>query len=122
MQAAWLKLLLSSPVLLEATLAIGLRHWAPGSTWARSAEILASRSLRRAIRDIDAGEYCSDAALTAALTMAFGERLVHDRVRWNTHIDGAVQIIRARHQRGVLVASPMLIDILIWFVPWLMSL
>ncbi|RYC59100.1 hypothetical protein CHU98_g7107 [Xylaria longipes] len=112
-EAAWISLLISEPALVESSLAIGLRHWPPERDCQQIACELSSKAAETIIQRIGSGRGASDAVLAAVLTMAFGERLVHNDLAWNIHIDGAVQLIYERISRGLPSLAPWLEDLLI---------
>ncbi|KAI0968558.1 hypothetical protein F4678DRAFT_464172 [Xylaria arbuscula] len=111
-EAAWVRLLLSEPALVESSMAFGLRHWSPDAEYQQAACDHFSKATENIIQRIGSGQGTSDAVLASVLTMAFGERLVHNNLAWNVHIDGAVQMVNERIARGLPTLPPMLKTIL----------
>ncbi|KAI0551809.1 hypothetical protein F4679DRAFT_124729 [Xylaria curta] len=112
-EAAWIRLLLSEPALFESSMAIGLRHWSPCREYQMIAYESSSKAIKTIIQCIGSGRGVTDAVLAAVLTMAFGERLVHDDLAWNIHIDGAVRLVCERISQGLPALSPWIEDFLI---------
>ncbi|KAI1362984.1 hypothetical protein F5Y08DRAFT_310805 [Xylaria arbuscula] len=112
-EQAWINLLVSEPALVESSLAFALRHWSPGNDYQQIACNFSSKATKTIIQRIASGRGVSDAVLAAILTMAFGERIVHNDVAWNVHIDGAVQLVTERASRGLPALSPLLEHLLI---------
>lgn len=113
-EAAWLGLLLSDPALLDATLAVGMRHWSPEPGWKWNAGIHQHRAVRSMIERIGSGTASTDGALAAALTMAFGERLLGNDGEWSVHIDGVAQLIRERRSRGISREPSWFFSLMVW--------
>ncbi|KAI0448233.1 hypothetical protein F5B21DRAFT_498247 [Xylaria acuta] len=99
-EAAWISLLISEPALVESSMAVGLRHWSSDRDYQQIACNFSSKATETIIQRIGSGRGTSDAVLAAVLTLAFGERLVHNDLAWNIHIDGAVQLVYERISRG----------------------
>ncbi|EED13371.1 hypothetical protein TSTA_058600 [Talaromyces stipitatus ATCC 10500] len=100
-EAAWVELFGSNPALVEATMAIGTRHWSPQPSWQWQADMCSSNALQSIIQQISWRQTHTDGFLAAVLTMAFGARLMHSDSAWEVHADGLVQIIRERRSQGV---------------------
>ncbi|KAI1172786.1 hypothetical protein F4777DRAFT_581549 [Nemania sp. FL0916] len=111
-EAAWIRLLISEPALVESSMAFALRHWSTIKDSQRIADDITSQAMENIIQRIRTGQGATDAVLAAALTMAFGERLLHNNRAWSIHIDGAVQVVNVRISRGLPTLSPWLEDIL----------
>ncbi|KAI0858865.1 hypothetical protein F4860DRAFT_287598 [Xylaria cubensis] len=111
-EAAWIRLLLSEPALFESSMAIGLRHWSPCREYQMIACESSSKATETIIQRIGSGQGVTDAVIAAVLTMAFGERLVHNDLAWNIHIDGAVRLVRERISQGLPALSPWIEDFL----------
>ncbi|TRX96399.1 hypothetical protein FHL15_002671 [Xylaria flabelliformis] len=111
-EAAWIRLLLSEPALFESSMAIGLRHWSPCREYQLIACESSSKATETIIQRIGSGRGVTDAVIAAVLTMAFGERLVHNDLAWNIHIDGAVRLVRERISQGLPALSPWIEDFL----------
>ncbi|KAI0502852.1 hypothetical protein F5B22DRAFT_631659 [Xylaria bambusicola] len=112
-EEAWISLLVSEPVLVESSMAFGLRHWSRSTDYQQLACDFSSKATENIINRIGTGRGFTDAVLAAVLTMAFGERIVHNDVAWNIHIDGAVQLVTERVSRGLPALSPLLEELLI---------
>lgn len=116
MEAAWVEFLSSDSAVLDATLAVGVRHWTPGPSWEQCAQLHSSRALQGMVRHICSGRAHTDAAFVTAVTMAFGERLAHNEAAMELHIDGIVQLISERRSRGISPVPSLFVNLLIWFV------
>ncbi|KAI1421932.1 hypothetical protein F5Y12DRAFT_663562 [Xylaria sp. FL1777] len=112
-EAAWISLLISKPATVESFIVFGLRHWSPDKDYQEVLCDHSSKATKNIIQHIDSGRGTTDAVLAAVLTIAFGERLVHNDLAWNIHIDGAVQMVNERRLLGLPAMSPLLEDILI---------
>ncbi|KAK5633676.1 hypothetical protein RRF57_009390 [Xylaria bambusicola] len=112
-EEAWISLLVSEPVLVESSMAFGLRHWSQDNDYQQLACDFSSKATENIINRIGTGRGITDAVLAAVLTMAFGERIVHNDVAWNIHIDGAVQLVIERVSRGLPAVSPLLEELLV---------
>ncbi|KAI1271090.1 hypothetical protein F5Y07DRAFT_393013 [Xylaria sp. FL0933] len=112
-EATWISLLMSEPALVESSMAFGLRHWSPDSDYQQIACQYSSKATENIIQRIGSGRAATDAVVAAVLTMAFGERLVHNDLAWNIHIDGAVQMVNERIHQGLPALPPLLETILI---------
>lgn len=99
-EAAWIGLHISEPALIESAMAVGARYWSPDAPYQQQAEAHLSEATDVIIQRIDSGQASSDAVLMAVFTMAFGERLRHDEVAWNIHIDGLAKLISERRSQG----------------------
>ncbi|KAI1288167.1 hypothetical protein F5Y03DRAFT_98836 [Xylaria venustula] len=111
-EAAWVRLLLSEPALVESSMAFGVRHWSLDREYQQVACDHFSKATENIIQRIASGQGTSDAVLASVLTMAFGERLVNNHLAWNVHIDGAVQLVNERILQGLPTLPPMLKTIL----------
>ncbi|KAH8692345.1 hypothetical protein BGW36DRAFT_304164 [Talaromyces proteolyticus] len=100
-EAAWVEFIVSDPALIEASMAVGARHWSPQPSWQLQADLYSSRALEFIIRRIGSRETQTDGFLGTVLTMAFAERLMHSSLTWGIHIDGLVQIIQDRRAKGI---------------------
>ncbi|KAI0426241.1 hypothetical protein F5Y09DRAFT_71434 [Xylaria sp. FL1042] len=112
-EAAWISLLMSEPALVESSMAFGLRHWSPDGDYQQIACHYSSKATENIIQRIGSGRAATDAVLAAVLTMAFGERLVHNDLAWNIHIDGAVHMVNERILQDLPALPPLLETILI---------
>ncbi|KAI0173518.1 hypothetical protein GGR52DRAFT_389024 [Hypoxylon sp. FL1284] len=99
-EAAWVALITSEPALIESTMAVGMRYWAPSLRYQRMAEDHSSRATNFIIQHITSGRAHTAAVLAAVLTMAFGARLVHDDAAWNVHVDGLASLVAERYAAG----------------------
>lgn len=102
-------------------MAFALRHWSPRKNYQEIACDFSSKATETIIQRIGAGRGFTDAVLAAVLTLAFGERIVHNHVAWNIHIDGAVQLVSERASQGLPALSPLLEHLLIKCVRPLIS-
>jgi hypothetical protein len=100
-EAEWVDLFASEPALVEATMAVGMRHWSPQPYWQLQAEVCSSKALTSIIQQISWRQTYSDGFLAAIMTMAFGARLGRADETWDVHVDGLVQIINDRRLRGI---------------------
>ncbi|KAI8631870.1 hypothetical protein F5Y19DRAFT_422399, partial [Xylariaceae sp. FL1651] len=112
-EAAWIDLLISEPALVESSMSIGMRHWSPDRKYQQLARYHSSKATNTIIQRIQYGRAHTDAVLAAVMTMAFGERLRHNELAWNIHIDGAAQLVRDRISKGTLGTWPWFWDLLI---------
>ncbi|KAI0487788.1 hypothetical protein F4859DRAFT_466185 [Xylaria cf. heliscus] len=112
-EAAWIGILVSEPALVQSSMAIGLRNWSPDKNNQQIACDFSSKATESIIQRIRSGRVTTDAVLAAVLTMAFGERLVHNNQAWNIHMDGAAQLVYERISQGLPALSPWLEDLFI---------
>jgi hypothetical protein len=100
-EAEWVSLFASEPALIDATMAVGTRHWSPQQAWQLQANACSSKALTSIIQRISWRQTYSDGFLAAVLTMAFGARLGGADPAWDVHVDGLVQILGDRRVRGI---------------------
>ena len=81
-------------------MATAMRFFSPEVSYQQLAGFHSSRASSFIIQRIGSGQGPTDAVLFAVSTMAFGERLMHNDLAWNIHIDGLAQMIRERRSRG----------------------
>ncbi|KAK6208427.1 ATP-dependent rRNA helicase spb4 [Pestalotiopsis sp. IQ-011] len=112
-EKAWAQLICSEPSLLQTTLAIGVRHWAPDAEYQQVADECWSAATNIMIQHISSGKPCTDAVLGTVMTMAFGERLVQNEAAWEIHIDGLAKMISHRFEHGERSLPSWLYDLLI---------
>uniref|UniRef100_A0A093V968 Uncharacterized protein n=1 Tax=Talaromyces marneffei PM1 TaxID=1077442 RepID=A0A093V968_TALMA len=101
-EAEWVDLVASEQALIEATMAVGMRHWSPQPSWQLQADFRSSRALTSIIKQISWKQTYTDGFLAAIMTMAFGARLLpsHEQA-WDVHVDGLVQLINERRLRRI---------------------
>ncbi|BCS26786.1 uncharacterized protein APUU_51497A [Aspergillus puulaauensis] len=112
-EALWFKLFTSEPVLVEATMAVAVRHWSPEYSWQSQADhhsYIAVNLLKERIASISTRP---NAVLGAVITMVFGAALACDDIAWKIHIEGLVQIINDRESRDPLGLPSWLIDLIV---------
>lgn len=100
-EAEWVSLFVSEPVLVDATMAVGMRHWSPQEAWQLQAEVRSSNALNSIIQRISCRDTYTDGFLAAIVTMAFEARLGHADSTWDVHADGLAQILRDRRARRI---------------------
>lgn len=100
-EAEWVSLFASEPALIDATMAVGMRHWSPQQAWQIQADACSSKALTSIIQRISWRQTYSDGFLLAIMTMAFGARLGGASSAWDVHVDGLVQILGDRRVRGI---------------------
>lgn len=97
---AWIEFLVSEPALFESIIAIGIRHRSSDILFQQLAEVHASKAFNAVIQRIDSGKAYTDSVLGAVLTMALGERLMHNDLVWYIHMQGLAQLIQQRYSQG----------------------
>ncbi|KAM0812191.1 hypothetical protein AB5N19_14508 [Seiridium cardinale] len=112
-EAAWISFLVSEPALIESSMVVGARYWSPDLFCQQLAEVYSSRAANLIVQRIQSGRAHADAVIGAVLTMAFGERLAHNDLAWNVHIDGVAQLIRERRSHGFDRLQTWFINLLI---------
>lgn len=100
-EAEWVSLFVTDPALVDATMAVGLRHWSPEQAWQVQADACSSKALNSIIQRISWRQTYSDGFLLTVMTMAFGARLGHASSAWEVHVDGLVQILGERRAKGL---------------------
>lgn len=100
-EAEWVSLFVSEPALIDATMAVGMRHWSPQQAWQIQAEVCSSKALTSIIQRISWRQTYSDGFLLTVMTMAFEARLGGASSAWDVHVDGLVQILKDRRARGI---------------------
>ncbi|KUL86426.1 hypothetical protein ZTR_08086 [Talaromyces verruculosus] len=100
-EAEWVSLFASEPLLIDATMAVGMRHWSPQQAWQIQADACSSKALTSIIQRISWQQTYSDGFLLTIMTMAFGARLGGTGSAWDVHVDGLVQILEDRRVRGI---------------------
>ncbi|KAF4343284.1 hypothetical protein FBEOM_2760 [Fusarium beomiforme] len=101
-EADWISLLHSEPALVEASMAIALRH----SPRTQNAQSIRESSLRkcRAIKLINARLgtplELTDGVLSAVFTLTFAELLESDSEARDVHVQGLAQMIKVRRSLG----------------------
>ncbi|ETS79389.1 hypothetical protein PFICI_09242 [Pestalotiopsis fici W106-1] len=109
----WQRLICSEPSLLQTTVAIELRHLAPDEECQKIADQCWSSATSILIRHISSGTVYTDAIIGTVVTMAFGERLVHNEEAWNIHMDGLTQMVNHRYEHGERRLPSWLYDLVI---------
>ncbi|KAF7554810.1 hypothetical protein G7Z17_g2663 [Cylindrodendrum hubeiense] len=99
----WIRLFMSEPALLEASMAIAFRT-APGHQSAsnsRRADLHAFRAVSIVNQRLSTtSTMLTDGVLAAVFTLALSERLAHNEAAWNVHVDGLSQMIKLRRSSG----------------------
>ncbi|RDL37372.1 Uncharacterized protein BP5553_04805 [Venustampulla echinocandica] len=112
-EEAWIQLLVSEAALAEVSMAIGIRHWSPDASCQEKAVAHSCKAANIIIQHIKSKTAHASAILGAVLSMAIGERLVHNDLVWNIHVDGLANLITERRSQGEYDLPPVLCNFLI---------
>ncbi|RDW57977.1 hypothetical protein BP6252_13388 [Coleophoma cylindrospora] len=112
-EEAWIQLLVSEAALAEVSMAIGIRHWSPDAPCQGKAVAHLCQAANIIIQRIKSESAHTGAVLEAVLSMAIGERLVHNDLTWNIHVNGLASLITERQTRGKCALPSMLCNFLI---------
>ncbi|KPM41358.1 hypothetical protein AK830_g5175 [Neonectria ditissima] len=115
-EALWVRLVLSEPALMDASMAVGMRHW-PGKTRG-AASVCADVHMLRAVSAINrrldaAAAGLTDGILAAVFTLALSERLINNETAWNIHVNGLSQMVKLRQSNGNNALPPWFSNFLI---------
>lgn len=97
-------------------MAIGIRHWSPDASCQENAVAHSSKAANIIIQRIKSETAHTDAVIGAVLSITIGERLVHNDLNWNIHVDGLANLIIERRTQGECDLPPVLCNFLILFV------
>ncbi|KAJ5518261.1 Polyketide synthase enoylreductase [Penicillium expansum] len=112
-EAAWFNLIASDPVLIEASLAVAVRHWSPDNAWQLKAyrhSYAAVHSIKQRIMSTGAR---TDGVLGAVTTLAFGATLEQDDVAWNVHVFGLAHMLKDRKSRTMTPPPSWITDLIV---------
>ncbi len=112
-EEGWVRLLASEAAFAEASMAIGIRHWSPDASCQEKAVTHHCKAANLIIQRIMSGTAHTGAVITAVLSMIIGERLLHNDLTWNIHVDGLTSIITERRYQGQYDLPPLLCSFLI---------
>jgi hypothetical protein len=112
-EEAWIKLLVSETALAQVSMAIGIRYWSPNVSYQKKSVAHSSKAANIIIQRIKFETAHTGAVIGAVLSMAIGERLMHNDLIWNIHVDGLANIITERRSQGEYNLPPVLCDFLI---------
>jgi hypothetical protein len=116
-EAAWLDLIVTTPALIEASMAIALHFWSPDGPTCLLSEAYSQQAVQHIIESISSTKAQSDGVLMAVVTMAFGARMMGDIKACETHIEGIANMIHDRRCQGIEpIVPPWMTDGLIMFV------
>ncbi|PWI69339.1 hypothetical protein PCL_00986 [Purpureocillium lilacinum] len=111
-ESQWTALLISEPALLEASMAIGVRHQASPS--ARESIWHAYRAVNLVNKRLNARPPdLGDGVIAAVFTLAYSESLVPDEPARNVHLAGLAQMIKVRRSLDQKAMAP-------WFTQFLL--
>ncbi|CAM1510873.1 Fc.00g083860.m01.CDS01 [Cosmosporella sp. VM-42] len=110
---AMIHLLVSEAALAEVSMSIGLRHWSPDASCQERAAALSFSATNIIVQRINSGAAHTGGVLGAVLSMAIGERLMHNDLHWKIHVDGLANLITERRSQGECDLPPMLSNFLI---------
>lgn len=94
-------------------MAIGIRHWSPDASCQEKAVAHSCKAANIIIQRIKSETAHTGAVLGAVLSMAIGERLMHNDLIWNIHVDGLANLITERRSQGECDLPPVLSNFLI---------
>ncbi|KAF4960136.1 hypothetical protein FGADI_1154 [Fusarium gaditjirri] len=101
-EADWIALLHSEPALVEASMAIAIRH-SPRlqrTQGIREASVRKGRAIKMINERLDTPLGLTDGVLSAVFTLTFAELLESDLKARDVHIQGLAQMIRVRRSLG----------------------
>jgi hypothetical protein len=75
-------------------MAIGMRHWSPAAACQEKAVAHSCKAANIIIQRIKSETAHTGALIGAVLSMAIGERLMHNDLIWNIHVDGLADLIK----------------------------
>lgn len=113
---AWIQLLISETALAEISMAIGLRHWSLDPSTQEKSLSHSCKAANIVVQRINTETAHTGGVLEAVLSMAIGERLVHNDRIWNIHIDGLANLITERRSQGASDLPLVVSNFLILFV------
>lgn len=97
-------------------MAIGMRHWSPDMVYQEKAVAHSCKAVHIIIQRIKSERAHTDAVLGAVLSMIIGERLMHNDLVWNVHVDGLANLIAERRSHSKCHLPAILRNFLILFV------
>ncbi|KAI9825940.1 MAG: hypothetical protein M1819_000459 [Sarea resinae] len=112
-EEAWIQLLVSEAALAEVSMAIGIRHWSPDASCQEKAVAHSCKAANLIVQHITSETAHTGAVLGAVLSMAIGERLMHNDLLWNIHVDGLANLITERRSQGEFDVPPVLCNFLL---------
>ena len=112
-EEAWIQLQASEAAFAEISMAIGIRHWSPDTSCQERAMAHSFNAANTIIQRIKSETAHTGAIIGAVLTMAIGERLMHNDLTWNIHVDGLANLITERRLRGERDLPPELCNFLL---------
>jgi hypothetical protein len=112
-EEAWIQLLVSEAALAEVSMAIGIRYWSPNVSYQKKSVAHSSKAANIIIQRIKSETAHTGAVIGAVLSMAIGERLMHNDLIWNIHVDGLANLSTERRSQGECDLPPVLCDFLI---------
>ena len=115
-EEAWLQMLVSDTALAEISIALGLGYWSQDASCQEKALMHSCKATHVVIQRIQSETAHTGAVIGAVLSMAIGERLVHNDITWNIHIGGLANLIIKRRSRGICDLPEVLYNFLILFV------
>ncbi|KAK3334053.1 hypothetical protein B0T19DRAFT_419970 [Cercophora scortea] len=99
-EEAFIKLLVSEAAFAEVSLAVGMQYWSPDASCQQKAVAHSCKATNLVVQRIQSGSAHTVPVLGAVLSMAVAERLAHNHVTWNMHVNGLANIIAEGYARG----------------------
>ena len=94
-------------------MAIGIQHWSPDSSCQEKALSHWNKATNIIIQRLKSDTAHTGAVMGAVLSMALGERLMHNDLLWSIHVEGLANLIIERQARGERDLPPELCNFLI---------
>jgi hypothetical protein len=93
-------------------MAMGIRYWSPDTPYQEKAMAHSSKAANIIIQRIKSETAHTGAVIEAVLSMAIEERLMHNGLIWNIHVDGLADLITYRRSHGEYDLPPVLCNFL----------
>lgn len=94
-------------------MAIGIQYWSPDASCQNKSVAHSCKATNILIQRINSKTAHTGAVIGAVLSMAVGERLVHNDIGWSIHVNGLANLITERRSQGERDLPPELCNFLI---------